>query len=168
MNIGEKTFELDELDWQIIKLLVQDGRLSSAEISRELTNVSPRTVAKRIENLTREGIINIRSIINPENIGYCVLADVFIEVEPGKVTDVANQLGNFPQISSIALATGDTDIIISIRAKEIEELFDFVLETIGKIPGVRHTNTFPLPVKIKDNTSWLPPEVIDHFDKDRS
>ncbi len=150
------------LDWQIIKLLMGDGRLSSADISRQLGDVSARTVTNRIEILTEKGIINFRSIVNPESIGYCVLADVFIEVEPGQLMNVSDLLGDYPQISYIALATGETDIIISVRAKEIDELYDFVIETIGKIPGVRHTKTFPLPLNLKDITSWLPPEVINH------
>jgi len=149
----------DELDWQIIKLLIDDGRLSSADISRQLGDVSARTVTNRIETLIEDGIINVRSIVNPEKIGYCVLADVFIEVEPGELRNVADRLSEFPQISYLALATGDTDIIISIRAKEINELYDFVIETIGKIPGVSQTKTFPMPLKLKDITSWLPPEV---------
>ena len=149
----------DELDWQIIKLLIDDGRLSSADISRQLGDVSARTVTNRIETLIEEGIINVRSIVNPEKIGYCVLADVFIEVEPGELRNVADRLSDYPQISYLALATGDTDIIISIRAKEIDELYNFVIETIGKIPGVRQTKTFPMPLNLKEITSWLPPEV---------
>jgi len=149
----------DELDWQIIRLLMADGRLSSADISRQLGDVSARTVTNRIETLIEDGIINVRSIVNPVNIGYCVLADVFIEVEPGELRNVADQLSEYHEISYLALATGDTDIIISIRAKEIDELYNFVIETIGKIPGVRHTKTFPMPLNLKDITSWLPPEV---------
>ncbi len=151
----------DGLDWKIIRLLMNDGRLSSADISRKLGDVSPRTVTNRIDILTQSGIINIRSIVNPDKLGYCVLADVFIETEPGKLREVAHQLRDYSQISYIALATGDTDIIISVRAKEIDELYNFVIETIGNIPGVRHTKTFPLPLNIKDITSWLPPEVND-------
>jgi len=158
--------EPDVLDWQIIKLLMQDGRLSSTDISRQLGDASARTITNRIEILTQEGIINIRSIVNPEKIGYCVLADIFIEVEPGNLREVADHLGEYPQISYIALATGDTDIIVSVRAKEIDELYNFVIETIGKIPGVRHTKTFLLPLSLKDSTSWLPPEVISHNNKD--
>ncbi len=158
--------EPDELDWRIIKLLMGDGRLSSADISRQLGGVSARTVTNRIEILTEKGIIHIRSIVNPESIGYCVLADVFIEVEPGQLREVADILSKYSQISYIALATGDTDIIISVRAKEIDELYEFVIETIGKIPGVRHTKTFPLPLNLKDITSWLPPEVINHTNFD--
>lgn len=151
--------EPDGLDWQIIKLLMDDGRLSSADISRQLGDISARSVASRIDRLVEEDFINIRSIVNPESIGYCVLADVFIEVEPGNLRAVADRLSAYPQISYLALATGEIDIIISIRAREIDELYSFVTETIGKIPGVRHTKTFPMPLNLKDITSWLPPEV---------
>jgi len=155
----------DDLDWKIIRLLMDDGRLSSADIARIIGNTSARTITNRIEILTREEIINIRSIVNPEKVGYCVLADVFIEVEPGSLQDVTEKLQVYPQISYLALAIGETDILISIRAKELDELYEFVIETIGNIPGVRHTKTFPLPAQIKDITSWLPLEVTNDQNK---
>jgi Lrp/AsnC family transcriptional regulator for asnA, asnC and gidA len=150
----------DELDWKIIRLLMDDGRLSSADIARILGDISARTITNRIDILTREGIINIRSIVNPEKIGYCVLADVFIEVEPGMLKAVTKELQGYPQISYLALAIGEMDILVSVRAKELDELYEFVIEKIGKIPGVRHTKTVPLPAQLKDITSWLPAEVI--------
>lgn len=156
----------DSLDWKIIQFLMEDGRLSSADISRKIGDVSSRTVTNRIDTLINEGIIDVRSIVNPDSIGYCVLADVFIEVEPGRTKEVAEILASYSEISYLALATGETDIIISIRAKEIEELYSFVIETIGNIPGVRHTKTFPMPLNLKDITSWLPPEVVDSLEID--
>jgi Lrp/AsnC family transcriptional regulator for asnA, asnC and gidA len=150
----------DRTDWQIIALLNEDGRMSSAEIARRLGDVSARTVKNRIDVLTEKGIINIRSIVNPEVVGYGVLADVFVEVDPGKVREVAEILAKFSQISYIACATGDTDIIISIRARNIKELYNFVIEVLGKIPGVRHTKTYPLPLNIKTIATWMPPFVI--------
>jgi len=157
--------KLDALDWKIIQLLMDDGRLSSTDIARAIGNTSARTITNRIDILTREGIIVIRSIVNPEKVGYRVLADVFIEVEPGSLQDVTEELQAYPQISYLALAIGEMDILISIRAKELDELYEFVIETIGKIPGVRHTKTFPLPAQIKDITSWLPLEGINDKDK---
>ena len=73
----------DQTDWKIIKLLNEDGRMSSAEIARRLVDVSARTITNRIDVLTKQRIINIRSIVNPEALGYWVLADVFVEIEPG-------------------------------------------------------------------------------------
>ena len=65
-----------------------------------------------------------------------------------------------PQVSYVVCATGDTDIIISVRAKNIEELYDFVTEKIGKTHGVIQTQTYLLPLVMKDNISWFPPDVI--------
>ena len=131
--------------------------MSSAEISRQLGDVSARTVTNRIEVLIEQGIIKIRSIVNPEMVGYCVLADVFIEVEPGTLRDAADHLTELPQITYLACATGDTDIIISVRASSIKELYNFVTEVVGKVSGVRRTQTYLLPLKIKDHDTWLPP-----------
>ena len=155
----------DNLDWKIIQLLMDDGRLSSADIARMLGDISSRMVTNRINILTREGVINIRSVVDPEKVGYCVLADVFIEVEPGRLQDVTEELQSYSQISYLALAIGEMDILVSIRARELDELYDFVIETIVKIPGVRHTKTFPLPAQIKDITSWLPVEVNNDQDQ---
>jgi Lrp/AsnC family transcriptional regulator for asnA, asnC and gidA len=156
--------KLDRIDWEIIALLNEDGRMPSAEIARRLGDVSARTVTNRIEALTRKGIINIRAVVNPKMVGYGVLADVFIEVEPGRVREVAEGVAGFSQVSYVACATGDTDISISVRARNIEELFDFVTENLGKIPGVRRTQTYLLPLKIKDLDTWLPPKVFDEND----
>ena len=153
-------YKPDFIDWKIIALLNSDGRMPSAEIARKLGSVSARTVTNRINNLIEQGIINIRAIVNPETIGYGVMADVFIEVEPGRVREVAEQAAKLPQISYVACATGESDVSISLRVRSIEELFDFVTEKLGKIPGVRRTQSYLLPLKIKDLDTWLPPNVL--------
>jgi Lrp/AsnC family transcriptional regulator for asnA, asnC and gidA len=153
-------YQPDRIDWEIIALLNEDGRMTSAEISRQLEDVSARTVANRIDKLTKHGIVDIRAIVDPEMVGYGVLADVFIEVEPGHMRGVAEHLAGMPQISYAAYATGDTDVIVSVRARSINELYDFVIEKIGAIPGVRHTNTIPLPYKLKSVVKWLPPDAL--------
>ena len=151
----------DNTDWKIITLLNEDGRMPSAEIARRLGNVSARTVTNRIEALTRKGIINIRAIVNPEMVGYGVLADVFFEVEPGRLREVAEGVAKLPQVSYVACATGDSDVSISVRARNIEELLNFVTEKLGKIPGVRRTLSYILPLKIKDLDTWMPPDVLE-------
>jgi len=151
----------DRTDWKIIALLNEDGRMPSAEIARRLGHVSARTVTNRIEALTKKGVINVRAIVNPEMVGYGVMADVFLEVEPGRVRDVADQVAEFPQVSYVACATGDSDVSISLQVRSIEELFDFVTEKLGTISGVRRTQSYLLPLKLKDLDTWLPPNAFD-------
>jgi Lrp/AsnC family transcriptional regulator for asnA, asnC and gidA len=154
-------FTPDEFDWKIITLLNKNGRMPSAEIARVLGGVTARTVTNRINALIEHGIINIRAVVNPEMVGYGVMADVFIEVEPGHVRDVAEEVADLPQVSYVACSTGECDVSISLRVRSIEELFDFVTEKLGKISGVRRTQSFLLPVKIKDLDTWLPPGVME-------
>ncbi len=154
-------YQPDQIDWKIITLLNEDGRMSSAEVARQLGDVSARTVTNRIDVLIEHGIINIRSIVNPEVVGYGVLADVFIEVEPGNVRFVAEQLADLPLISYVACATGDTDIIISVRARDLKELYTFVIEVVGKISGVQQTKTHLLPLNIKNIATWMPPCILE-------
>jgi len=135
--------------------------MPSAEISRRLGSVSARTVTNRVEVLTREGVINVRAVVNPDMVGFGVLADVFIETEPGQLREVAERVAEFSLVSYVACATGDTDVITSVRARNIEELYNFVIEVLGKIPGVRQTQTFLLPLKIKNVTTWIPPNVLE-------
>lgn len=151
----------DPIDWKIISLLNEDGRMPSAEIARRLGDVSSRTVTNRIHALIENGIVDIRAIVNPESVGYTVMADVFVEVEPGKVRDVAYKAAEFSESSYVACATGASDVSISLRVRSIEELFNFVTEVLSNIPGVRRTQTYLLPLKIKDLDTWLPPIVLD-------
>ncbi len=127
-------YEPDDFDWQIISLLNDDGRMPSAEIARILGDVSARTVTNRINSLTEHGIINVRAVVNPAMVGYGVMADVFVEVEPGQVREVAEIAAKFPQVSYLACSTGESDVSISLRVRSIEELFEFVTEKLGKIP----------------------------------
>ena len=158
-------YKLDRTDWGIIYLLNRDGRMTSAEIARRLGDVSARTVTNRIETLRQHGIIKVVAIVNPEKVGYSVMADVFIEVEPGQVRAVAEKTAEFPQVTYVACATGESDVSISLRVRSIEELFEFTTERLGKIPGVRRTQTYLLPLKIKDLDSWLPPGVSDQLNQ---
>ncbi len=151
---------LDEIDRKIIRLLNVDGRMSSAEIARRLGGIPPRTVSHRIERLIARDIITVKAIVNPVTLGYHVLADVFIEVDPGCVRKVAETVARFPQVSYVACATGECDVSVSLRVRSNEELFDFVTEQLSRIPGVRRTQTYLLPAKLKDIDTWLPDTVI--------
>lgn len=135
--------------------------MSNAEISRRLGDIPARTIGHRVDSLIERKIISIKAIVNPVALGYNILADVFIDVDPGLVREVAETVSEFPQVSYVACATGECDVSISLRVRSTEELFDFTTEKLGKIPGVRRTQTHLLPVKLKDIDMWLPEMVVE-------
>ena len=127
-------FGLDTVDREIVSLLLEDGRVSSAEITRRIGHVSERAVRYRIERLVRTGVIRISAIVNPQAVGFSVIGDVLIEVAPGSLQDVAVQLVDFPTVSYVAGSVGDGDLSVQVYARDTEELLRFVNEVIGKVP----------------------------------
>ncbi|MDX2139309.1 MAG: Lrp/AsnC family transcriptional regulator [Chloroflexota bacterium] len=140
---------LDDIDLQIIDLLITDGRMSSTDIAKHISGVTERTVRNRLAALIDQKIIQISAIPDPEAIGLTVIADVFIEAEPGRVIEIAEKLVAFDNISYVACSTGEMDISIQIVATSNAELYDFVTNVLGKIEGVRKTTTSIVPLILK-------------------
>ena len=70
-----------------------------------------------------------------------ISAYILIEVEPGKVKDVATQLTRLSGVENACVVTGPYDVIGYIRQKNIEELGEMITNNIQTIPGVRKTIT---------------------------
>ncbi|MEI6727665.1 MAG: winged helix-turn-helix transcriptional regulator, partial [Actinomycetes bacterium] len=88
-------FSLDAIDREVVSLLLEDGRISSAEITRRIGHVSERAVRYRIERLIRTGVIRVSAIVNPQAVGFTIIGDVLVEVAAGKLQDVAAALVEF-------------------------------------------------------------------------
>lgn len=152
--------KLDRIDKQIVDLLTVDGRMSCADIARDIGGITERTVRYRLERLMSEKIISISAIVDPRALGLPVKADVFIEVEPGLIKELAYKLAAYENVTYVACATGERDISVQIVACDNQELYRFVTEVIGRISGVRRTSTSILPLVIKDDAHWQIPEFI--------
>jgi Lrp/AsnC family transcriptional regulator for asnA, asnC and gidA len=146
--------EIDAIDRAIVDLLMEDGRMPSAEIARRIGNVSGRAVRYRLERMVERGTIRISAIPIPQALGFSVVADVFIEVEPGQIMEVARKMMGYECVSYVACSTGDRDISIQVVAQDNAELYTFVTEVIGNVSGVRRTSTILVPIILKDVYEW--------------
>jgi Lrp/AsnC family transcriptional regulator, regulator for asnA, asnC and gidA len=152
--------KVDAIDRAIVDLLIQDGRISSTAIARKIGGISERAVRYRLDRMIREGIIRVSAIANPKALGLPVIADVFVEVEPGRILEVAHKIAKLEQVSYVACSTGDRDLSVQIVARDNETLYDLVTRTIGKVPGVRKTTTLLLPLILKDVYQWHIPASV--------
>ncbi len=149
---------IDELDRQIIRLLQEDSRMPSADIARRL-GVAERTVRARINRLVQDGVIKLVAIVNPSALGYDVTADIFLEVEPGRLEEVAQQLVEMEEVAYVGLTTGDRDISIQVFVPSVDALYRFITEKLQRIPGVVGTTTYVVPRVLKWLHNWsLPSE----------
>ncbi len=151
--------KIDEIDKKISDLLIIDGRMSCPEIARRIGNITERSVRYRIERLVKNGVISIQGSVNAPAIGFPVVGDVFLEVEPGLVQEIAHKLAEYELISYIACSTGEKDISLQIFARDYTELYNFVTLEISKISGVRRTQTSFVPFIVKDDKCWPIPTL---------
>lgn len=135
-------YELDDLDRTIIGLLTEDGRLSASEIAGKIGGVSERTVRNRITALLQSRMIVIGAIPDLMAMGRGSQADVMLEIEPGKVEDVAIALGEFDEVGYLAATSGRFNLTAAIFVDTHGALLDFCETVIGRIPGVRRVEPY--------------------------
>jgi Lrp/AsnC family transcriptional regulator for asnA, asnC and gidA len=150
-------YKIDKIDLEIINLLMEDGRMPSAEVARRAGNLSDRVARYRIDRLVREGVIKVSAIVNPHSVGYTVVADVLLEVESDSILEVAHKMTEFECVSYVACAIGETDVSVQIVAHDTAEVYRLVTDVIGKVPGVRKTITSIVPEVLKDIYQWRIP-----------
>ena len=70
-----------------------------------------------------------------------VTAITVLNVERGKINEVAEQLVEIDGVSEVYSVGGRYDLIAIIRVRHNEDLADVVTEHIRKIEGIRRTET---------------------------
>jgi|PlaIllAssembly_1097288.scaffolds.fasta_scaffold1226971_1 Lrp/AsnC family transcriptional regulator for asnA, asnC and gidA len=154
------TYKLDTTDREIIRLLTEDGRMSNTEIARQIPGTNERLIRYRIERLRKDNIIQVSAIVNPAAIGYTIIADVWVEVEAGQAVKVAKRLSKLDRARYVSYSTGGMkDVTVQIVARDLEEMYEYITDVIGNVPGVQKTQAMLIPGVLKDVGDWLPPET---------
>jgi Lrp/AsnC family transcriptional regulator for asnA, asnC and gidA len=152
--------ENNKVDREIVELLMEDGRMAAAEIARRIGNgISERIVRYRIERMVRDGVIQVRPIVNPQAFGLTTRADVVLQVDSDSIMVVARKVLEYECVSYVACSIGETDVSIQVVGKDTAEIYKFVTEIVGKLPGVRKTTTSIVPIVLKDVYQWKVPKT---------
>jgi DNA-binding Lrp family transcriptional regulator len=70
-----------------------------------------------------------------------VTAITVMNVERGKINEVAEQLVNVPGVSEVYSVGGRYDLIAIVRVKHTDDLANVVTEHIRKVEGIQKTET---------------------------
>lgn len=157
-------YKIDNIDLEIVNLLMEDGRMHAAEVARRIGNISERAVRYRIDRMLENNVVRISAIVNPKGVGMNVVADVWLEVESDSILEVAKKMADFENVSYVACSIGETDVSMQVQARDTAEVYRFITEVIGKVPGVRKTTTSIVPMVLKDVYQWrIPSSATDGF-----
>jgi DNA-binding Lrp family transcriptional regulator len=70
-----------------------------------------------------------------------ITAIVLIQAEGDRIPEVAEALAELDGVSEVYSVTGGVDLIAVVRVRRHEELADVIADRIGKVSGVRHSDT---------------------------
>lgn len=134
--------KFDDLDMKIITELSRDGNISVPNLSKKL-GINTSVLYSRIKRLIKKKLIKKFTIVVDESlIGIGVRATMGINRDPKLKEQIHKALMKTPEVVVISEVTGRFDILITLRAKNLEELHTVAIEKIGKIDGIQNTETF--------------------------
>jgi len=118
---------VDALDWQLLRELQEDARLSYNELARRVGLSSP-AVADRVRRLEERGIIaGYRAEVDPAKVGLPVMALVQMRCEPGKCLLKTASAADYPEVLEVLKVSGPHCTVLKVAASSIahlEELFE--------------------------------------------
>ncbi len=152
--------KLDEKDLAILTLIQENSKLTANQIAKKIgapiTTVFAKT--KRMEEL---GIIRqYRAILSPEKLNLGTAAFILASVSyrtkddtPITQRDVAEEIARFPEVQEVHIITGDWDLLVKLRAENVEAVGKFVVDKLRNIKGLDKTLTCMVFETVKESTS---------------
>jgi Lrp/AsnC family leucine-responsive transcriptional regulator len=106
-------FKLDEVDIQLLNALQADADRTNLELAR-LVGLSPAATLHRVRALKESGVIRIiRADVDPAAMG---------RHDPRATAAFEDHIRSVPQVISADNVAGETDYLLSVVARDVEEL----------------------------------------------
>lgn len=141
--------KLDDIDFKLIELLTENGRMSYVDLAKEL-GLSHVSVRERVNSLKEGGVIEKFSVvINSEKIGKAVSAFFEVDCEPTALVSVAEQLAQNPRVASCYQMTGPSTLHMHVLVENFDKLEQFVNEELYSLQGITRVESHILLRRFK-------------------
>ncbi len=116
----------DKIDWQILKELQLNARLTNAEIGRRVGLTSP-AVSERIKKLEDSGIIKgYSATVSYYDIGYQLKAIITLRAFMGRLKPFLEMVKNLEEVINCYRVTGNENIVLEVVLKNQKHLEQFI------------------------------------------
>ncbi|MDD2343323.1 MAG: Lrp/AsnC family transcriptional regulator [Tolumonas sp.] len=131
--------KLDKVDVAMLQLLQKDGRLSNAKLALELS-LSETPCWRRLRRLEEEQYIeSYQANLNRRKLGFGVMVFVQLtcvqhDVETTRAFETIIQ--NCENVLSCHNTSGESDFLLQVVAKNLDDYSHFVETVLRQLPGV--------------------------------
>ena len=144
---------MDKIDQKILSELSKDSSISIPKLAEKI-NVNASVVYSRIKRLVKKKLIERFTIeINNKELGYGVKSLTGINMDSKKRDNVIQELLKISGVREVSEVTGRFDILITMYAENLGEMYRIVSDNIGKIDGIIGSESF---IEMKTRTKQMP------------
>jgi len=145
--------KVDKIDQKILSELSKDSSISIPKLSEKI-NVNSSVVYSRIKRLEKKKLITRFTIeINNKELGYGVKSLTGINMDSKKRDSIIQELLKIPGVREVSEVTGRFDILVTMYAENLSEMYRIVSDNIGKIDGIIGSESF---IEMKTRTKQMP------------
>ena len=140
---------------KLLELLANNPRTSVTDLA-DILGEDEKTIEEGINDLESNKIIcGYHTVINWDKTNsdhIDAMIGVSAKPERGAGYDkIAERIARFPEVSSLYLMSGTSEFMVSVNAKTMREVADFVGEKLAPLDGVTSTVTMFVLKKYKVN-----------------
>lgn len=143
MKINQLQIEIDGIDKEILRDLMNDARMPILQIANKI-GISGAAVHQRLRKLEQAGVISgSKFTIDVKVLGYSTMAFVGVYLDKASSNaEAVRELKKIPEVLECHYTTGNWSVLIKIICKDNENLMQLLNKKIQAIKGVSRTETF--------------------------
>jgi Lrp/AsnC family transcriptional regulator for asnA, asnC and gidA len=143
LNTGVLFAEVVKIDATHLAIIrhLRDGRKSFKEIAAALS-VTENTVRSRVNQLTREGVLEITGLVDPETLPGHRMVLVGIKLSTMNLVKKGEEFSRLKGVVSVAVVTGRYDLIVTVLLNDDFGLLEFFTREVDRIGEVQSAETF--------------------------
>lgn len=132
---------MDKFDNKILRLLIQNARITGADIARKISLSLP-AVTERLRKLDRTGIIDSYTIkVNREQLSLRLLAFISVWIDHTKNIAVKDQIIAMDEVLECHHVAGDYDLLLKVLVHDTAALENLLVSKLKTIKGITRTST---------------------------
>ncbi len=142
--MADSTTDLDAIDRKLLREVQRDGRASLVALA-ERVGLSPTPCQRRLKRLEEEGIIaGYGARLDAARLGLGLTA--FVQVSLASRAEETVEafhaaLGRMPEVIAAWAMSGETDYLIQVVARDLEDYGEFATRRLLRLPGVKDTRS---------------------------
>ncbi|HSA52827.1 MAG TPA: Lrp/AsnC family transcriptional regulator [Yinghuangia sp.] len=107
---------MEDLDRQIVRLLVRDGRMSYTDLGKA-TGLSTSAAHQRVRRLEQRGVIKgYGAVVDPDALGLPLTAFISVKpIDPAAPDDAPDRLADLAEVEACHSVAGDESYILKVR-----------------------------------------------------